>query len=368
MNANATWLNSQDRTLAEAARGFFQQNGSLSTSLLQRRYGIGYGRAARIMDWLKENGYVARTRPSPLDSSRSSQTLFPQDHSVVEELLEKAGLRVQLVDTEIRTRIIKIGPDEAKALIAANYKNRRVRPNVVAKYAKSMKEGRWLQSHQGIAFSKSGRGIDLQHRLLAVIQSGCTVDMMVSEGLDDQVFEVIDKHASRSTSDSLQEDRADCAIAKFLLRFLPGDNSLNTDEDVRFMIRVFRKEFNLLRSVHVPTKRVITSIPIKAAAIFQMAQMPKDSQQILQRLQDFASQKTKDFTEVMHALSNAIFANRVDASNQVKRRELFAKATKIFDPKFESSTVIRTDDSYVVLLQSRLSDIVKERASEIPLN
>lgn len=44
--------------LYEQAEQEVLRAGKASTSLLQRRLGIGYGRAARIMDTLEENGII----------------------------------------------------------------------------------------------------------------------------------------------------------------------------------------------------------------------------------------------------------------------------------------------------------------------
>jgi len=47
-----------DDSLLEAARELAQEHGSISTSFLQRRLRIGYPRAARLSDKLKEEGWA----------------------------------------------------------------------------------------------------------------------------------------------------------------------------------------------------------------------------------------------------------------------------------------------------------------------
>ena len=49
--------------LLEKARRLTQEHTRISTSFLQRRLGIGYPRAARIMDLLEEEGLVAAGEP-----------------------------------------------------------------------------------------------------------------------------------------------------------------------------------------------------------------------------------------------------------------------------------------------------------------
>ncbi|MGE5263052.1 MAG: DNA translocase FtsK, partial [Acidobacteriota bacterium] len=66
--------------LVEDATQLIRQSGSASISFLQRKLGIGYPRAARLMDQLEELGIVgpdqgggkprAVLRPEPIDSGR----------------------------------------------------------------------------------------------------------------------------------------------------------------------------------------------------------------------------------------------------------------------------------------------------------
>lgn len=53
----------QDDLFEEVCRFVYEQ-GSASTSLIQRKYHIGYNRAARLIDMLEQNGYVSEQRGS----------------------------------------------------------------------------------------------------------------------------------------------------------------------------------------------------------------------------------------------------------------------------------------------------------------
>ncbi|WP_075620095.1 DNA translocase FtsK [Paenisporosarcina indica] len=53
----------QDELFEEACR-FILEQGSASTSLLQRKYHIGYNRAARLVDLMEQHGYVSEQRGS----------------------------------------------------------------------------------------------------------------------------------------------------------------------------------------------------------------------------------------------------------------------------------------------------------------
>lgn len=68
----------QDELFEEVCRFVFEQ-GSASTSLLQRRYHIGYNRAARLIDMLERQGYVSEPKGSkPRDVFITEEDLAEQ--------------------------------------------------------------------------------------------------------------------------------------------------------------------------------------------------------------------------------------------------------------------------------------------------
>jgi len=69
---------SEDR-MVEKAKGLALEHQHISTSFLQRRLGIGYPRAAKIMDRLEELGVVAPGEPG------KSREVLMDDKGTVEE-------------------------------------------------------------------------------------------------------------------------------------------------------------------------------------------------------------------------------------------------------------------------------------------
>ena len=73
-------LSDRDPLFDEAARLIvIQQQGS--TSLIQRKFAIGYNRAGRLMDQLEAAGIVG-----PFEGSKARQVLIPDEYSL-EQLL-----------------------------------------------------------------------------------------------------------------------------------------------------------------------------------------------------------------------------------------------------------------------------------------
>lgn len=96
-----------------------------------------------------------------------------------------------------------ITPDKARVILQRNTVNRKPSENNVVFLAKQMLEGNFKKTGQTIQISKSGNLLDGQHRLLAIIRSNISVELNFCDGLDDEIFDVIDTGKSRTTADIL---------------------------------------------------------------------------------------------------------------------------------------------------------------------
>lgn len=101
-----------------------------------------------------------------------------------------------------------VTPEMASQWLEKNYdKQRPVRVSHIDSLAEAMKRGEWKLNHQPIAFDAYGMLIDGQHRLWAVVMSGCSVQMAVARGVPRNTYATIDVGARRSLSDALGLDR-----------------------------------------------------------------------------------------------------------------------------------------------------------------
>lgn len=77
----------------------------------------------------------------------------------------------------------EIGPREAKKLLSKLMPNyRHADPKWVTRFAKGMETGKWLESAETIKVDDELGLIDGRRRLLAVVESGCTVKFLVMRG------------------------------------------------------------------------------------------------------------------------------------------------------------------------------------------
>lgn len=136
---------------------------------------------------------------------------------------------VSLAFFTMQSTVQTVTPNQARDLLQANTSNRPLSRFNLAFFEGQLTRGEWKLTHQGIAISDTGRLLDGQHRLAAIANTGISAPLLVTSGLPDDVFSVIDTGKTRSGSDALGIAGAKncsviaCAIKLFLLQQLvPG--------------------------------------------------------------------------------------------------------------------------------------------------
>ena len=107
------------------------------------------------------------------------------------------------------------------------FRQRPPRHRAIQRYAADMKAGKWLLTHQGIAFDKDDHLLDGQNRLWAVVAAGIPVKMAVTTDMTSNgtlsAMDVIDGGMVRSLANHLQISHgwtANAAEASTLVRTL----------------------------------------------------------------------------------------------------------------------------------------------------
>lgn len=130
----------------------------------------------------------------------------PQDAVAVQKNGEAAAALGQ-----VRSQWMDVDPATAHRWLENNFRNRPLSQDVVLAYARDMQRGVWVPTHQGVAFNDRDELIDGQHRLHAIILSGCTIRMMVTFGLPSKIegfemttMDAVDRGRTRSVADQLK--------------------------------------------------------------------------------------------------------------------------------------------------------------------
>lgn len=102
---------------------------------------------------------------------------------------------------QLSTSVETITPEIAKVYLSMNGANRPFKPRTVDFYADQMKRGLWKENGEAICFTSDGKLADGQHRLSAVIKSGCTIRFVVVRGCEEGSFATYDSGVNRRSSD-----------------------------------------------------------------------------------------------------------------------------------------------------------------------
>ncbi len=98
---------------------------------------------------------------------------------------------------------MRVTPELATEWLETRGNNRKVMQTTVDKYATDMKEGRWLFNGAPIQFDEEGKLLNGQHRLWAIVESGCAIDAIIQWGIPRDSQATIDAGAKWQAKDIL---------------------------------------------------------------------------------------------------------------------------------------------------------------------
>ena len=137
----------------------------------------------------------------------------------------------------MNTVTMAVTPQQAEAWLKGNTLNRDLRAAAVKKYARAMAAGQWELTPDGISFSPSGRILQGQHRLHAIVKSGCTVMMRVTYNVPESAYAKLDTGVIRNLQDRTGADKREAQCAHAMITGFHGYNkaaSWTTDDIDQF--------------------------------------------------------------------------------------------------------------------------------------
>jgi hypothetical protein len=285
---------------------------------------------------------------------------YKYSQSVVDNLLRKSRVAPREVKTDLVTRVLLIGPEEAEALLRANTSNRPIQPARVKYYTDLIKADEFRLTHQGIAFSSSGRGLDLQHRLLAIIASQKTVPLLVTEGMNDEDFFAIDQHAKRSMADSIEKPKKLVEEAKFLADFCWGAESSTQQlsSTILSMVELIEKTSQRITLACLKGSVSRMNATLRSAAVVSLMLKPESAEHVITSYCWWAKTRTEQYSISMHALARTLQTSK-KSNSSAKRAEDFMRYLIIFNP--DTSHIQRPN-----LTPAAITAMKKQCASILP--
>ena len=143
--------------------------------------------------------------------------------------LQKVDLGFDPKSKEMETFLMNITPKIAAYILANhNNDNRKVVKSQVKKIASSIRKDGWLEDGQPLTFNREGNITEFQHRLLAIIETGVTVRVVVVLGVDVGCFTKCAPAKPRKAEDEIQRKdktatQSEASTLRQLLKRRQGD-------------------------------------------------------------------------------------------------------------------------------------------------
>jgi hypothetical protein len=172
----------------------------------------------------------------------------------------------------METRLTLVTPAMAREWLERNKDNRPLRPGVVEGFLLAYRRGEWKITHQGIAFSKSGRLLDGQHRLtfISELPDKTVVPMNVSNDLEEDAFDCIDQGFKRTVSDLYMVSSGLVAVGRFVCKLAITERSGVTPQLLKPFIEWVEPEYELLTTFCPTMARMWSSAAVRTAAIINI--------------------------------------------------------------------------------------------------
>ena len=101
---------------------------------------------------------------------------------------------------------VLVTKEMADAMMAHNTENyRRIKWDLVRKYARAMENGFWKENGEAIVFDEDGKLKNGQHRLLAIVESGVAVKMLIVRGVSRDI-NTWDEGGGRTATDKAKAE------------------------------------------------------------------------------------------------------------------------------------------------------------------
>lgn len=244
-----------------------------------------------------------------------------------------------------------VTPQMAEIYLEKNSINRRVRPGVVRRYATTMANDKWMLTPESVCFDTSEVLLNGQHRLKAIVESGCSVAMMIVRGVDRACFPAFDRGANRSYSDALGIDKRLAEISRLAAVIAGGKWSKNlADFQVGYMADVLGDAHEELMAACSTTARIVSSAPFRLAACVRILS-GDDPDYVKSAYRGMCLGRVHELPTICQSVLGAVAIGRIVGGGGAVQFDLLVRAWKMFDKTMEHKSKIQINDQSVQIAE-----------------
>lgn len=142
----------------------------------------------------------------------------------VDQLLQELERQALTEGNQVGVNVELVTPGKAARWLVRNVNNRRLNEKMVDRLARDIQESRWVFNGESIKFDKTGKLVDGQHRLAAVVKAQRAAPMLVVTNLDELAQQTVDIGATRTVGQiaamaGVNNSNAKAALSVALIRY-----------------------------------------------------------------------------------------------------------------------------------------------------
>ncbi len=248
--------------------------------------------------------------------------------------------KVNDMAAKIKSEMVLVTPEMARQYLAFNEQNRRVRAGWVNYLAYTIRSGEWKPTHQGIAFSESGRLLDGQHRMLAIVKADIPVNIMVTYGLPDDAFAAIDNGIKRTDGDLTRLPKRLVEVTKMFIQIMAfegtesptntGSIGRMTPNQIHFYAGVLREFFDFMVKDADRATKVFSTTPVLSAAIYALM-IGESPDYVRNTYRQLVSADTQSMPPICHSAVRQVMTGKITSKGGAEcRTENFVRFTSVF--------------------------------------
>lgn len=251
----------------------------------------------------------------------------------------------------MKIKVEDVTPETAKLYLQSNIGNRRIRKSRVTMFRDILLRGDYILTHQGIAFARDGRLIDGQHRLLAIIESGVTISIVVARDVDKEAYLATDQGARKSTADVFNLSKPLAEVARLAALITLGKTE--TQKLIQPYLGILATPVEHLLSASNTSCKLLSSAPVRLGACVRILE-GENVEYVTQTYDDLVNVRLERLPPVAQSLvRQAIGAGANKLSTIDDRLLIVAKSLGVFDREKAQSERLPIKNPSLYLMRIR---------------
>lgn len=246
---------------------------------------------------------------------------------------------------QVRGRVtvcqVEVTPQLAAEWLKFNVGNRKPSGPKIRRFARMMAEGRWSLNGEMLKFGASGRLLDGQSRLQAIISANVPVQLEVRGGLPEKAQESMDTGEAREHRHQLEmlgeKNPNECAAALRLIYFWEkgyigscGSSAAGNRDITNTTIRETLERHPGVRASVGRCLNLKQLLPVSAAAFFHYIFSTADAKKADLFIDRLTTGANLSETSAVYQLRERLMQDRL-AQAKIKKREKFALVVKAWN-------------------------------------